>query len=109
MNLRQVWVFTMALLMVAFTLETGSAQDPDENRQDDQRQLEEPGRRMGRGRRRGQGRQGRRGQRGPEQNSLKVGQLAPDFTLSSLDGESETTLSQFRGEKPVVLFFGSYT
>ena len=39
----------------------------------------------------------------------KVGQKAPDFTLKSLDGKSKTKLSNFRGKKPVVLFFGSYT
>ena len=39
----------------------------------------------------------------------RVGQMAPDFRLKSLDGKSETRLSQFRGKKPVVLFFGSYT
>lgn len=33
-----------------------------------------------------------------------VGSEAPDFTLSTLDGE-EVTLSDFRGEAPVVLVF----
>jgi cytochrome oxidase Cu insertion factor (SCO1/SenC/PrrC family) len=36
--------------------------------------------------------------------ALKVGDKAPDFTLSSTTGE-EISLSQFRGKKPVVLFF----
>jgi cytochrome oxidase Cu insertion factor (SCO1/SenC/PrrC family) len=36
--------------------------------------------------------------------ALKVGDKAPDFTLSSTTGE-KISLSQFRGEKPVVLFF----
>ncbi|MFQ5708627.1 MAG: hypothetical protein ACE5HO_14315, partial [bacterium] len=38
-----------------------------------------------------------------------VGELAPTFKLLSLDGKSETDLESFRGERPVVLFFGSYT
>lgn len=50
------------------------------------------------------GKQARGADRAP-----RVGQLAPDFRLKSLDGQSETRLSQFRGKKPVVLFFGSYT
>ena len=39
----------------------------------------------------------------------RVGALAPDFTLSTLDGTGDITLSQFRGKKPVVLVFGSFT
>jgi len=39
----------------------------------------------------------------------KVGDLAPTFKLKSLDGKSETDIASFRGKKPVVLFFGSYT
>lgn len=38
-----------------------------------------------------------------------VGEIAPPFILKSLDGETETDLESFRGQKPVVLFFGSYT
>jgi peroxiredoxin len=38
-----------------------------------------------------------------------VGQVAPDFTLRTSDGEKTVTLSQFRGKKPVVLVFGSFT
>ena len=37
----------------------------------------------------------------------KVGQVAPDFTLPTLDG-GELTLSSLRG-KPVMLEFGSIT
>jgi hypothetical protein len=40
---------------------------------------------------------------------LKVGALAPDFDLPTLDNASRVRLSSFRGEKPVVLVFGSYT
>ena len=39
----------------------------------------------------------------------KVGDVAPNFALKSLDGKSEMELASFRGERPVVLFFGSYT
>ena len=40
---------------------------------------------------------------------VKVGDVAPGFKLKSLDGKSETDLSTFKGVKPVVLLFGSYT
>ena len=38
-----------------------------------------------------------------------LGELAPDFTLKTQDGKGPITLSSFRGKKPVVLTFGSYT
>ena len=44
-----------------------------------------------------------------QDNAPKVGETAPTFTLQSHDGKSETSLASFKGEKPVVLFFGSYT
>jgi len=40
---------------------------------------------------------------------LKVGDPSPDFTLPLLDHSGSVTLSSFRGRKPVVLIFGSYT
>ena len=40
---------------------------------------------------------------------LKVGDEAPDFSLPALDKKSTVRLSAFRGQKPVVLVFGSYT
>jgi AhpC/TSA family len=40
---------------------------------------------------------------------LRVGDPAPDFTLPLLDHSSQVTLSSFRGVRPVVLVFGSYT
>jgi hypothetical protein len=40
---------------------------------------------------------------------LSVGDLAPDFSLESPDHKSTFQLSSTRGEKPVVLVFGSYT
>lgn len=38
-----------------------------------------------------------------------VGQEAPDFTLPTQDGGEKITLSQYRGNKPAVLIFGSFT
>ncbi len=39
----------------------------------------------------------------------KVGDEAPTFELASLDGKSKMDLANYRGKKPVMLFFGSYT
>ena len=39
----------------------------------------------------------------------KVGQVAPNFTLKSLDGKRTVRLKEFAGKRPVLLFFGSYT
>jgi hypothetical protein len=39
----------------------------------------------------------------------KVGQRAPDFTRPTHDGKRRVRLSEFRGHKPVVLVFGSFT
>jgi hypothetical protein len=41
--------------------------------------------------------------------SLHPGDPAPDFRLRTLDGKSEVSLASFRGQRPVVLIFGSYT
>ena len=40
---------------------------------------------------------------------LKVGDVAPDFTLPVLGNSGTVTLSALRGNRPVVLVFGSYT
>jgi hypothetical protein len=40
---------------------------------------------------------------------LAVGDMAPDFSLESTDHKSTFQLSSMRGQKPVVLVFGSYT
>jgi hypothetical protein len=40
---------------------------------------------------------------------LQIGDAAPDFDLQSVDKKTRTRLSSFRGLKPVVLVFGSYT
>lgn len=40
---------------------------------------------------------------------VHVGDVAPDFALESPDHKSCFQLSSLRGQKPVVLVFGSYT
>ena len=46
-------------------------------------------------------------QHGPQ--APKVGDLAPDFELRDATGENAVRLSQFRGQQPVALVFGSFT
>lgn len=41
--------------------------------------------------------------------TLSPGDLAPDFTLPTVDHRERVTLSSHRGRRPVVLVFGSYT
>ena len=41
--------------------------------------------------------------------TLRVGDDAPDFTLPLVDRSAQVRLASFRGRKPVVLVFGSYT
>lgn len=53
------------------------------------------------------------GRRGPDR-APKVGTLAPDFALQSLDAKGNASkekvkLSELCKTKPVVLIFGSYT
>jgi len=40
---------------------------------------------------------------------LKAGDIAPDFNLATSDMKSRIQLASWRGRKPVVLVFGSYT
>jgi hypothetical protein len=40
---------------------------------------------------------------------LRVGETAPDFDLPTADKQARVELAAFRGQKPVVLVFGSYT
>ena len=49
--------------------------------------------------------------RGPSgrRKSLHVGELAPTFSLKSLDGKETFDLRAHRGKRPVLLLFGSYT
>ena len=39
----------------------------------------------------------------------KLGDFAPDFELKDSKGQHSIRLSDFRGKKPVVLVFGSFT
>ena len=39
----------------------------------------------------------------------KRGDLAPDFELSDVNGENPIRLTQFIGQRPVALVFGSFT
>src|SRR5690349_20635977 len=41
--------------------------------------------------------------------TVDPGQPAPDFVLPTLDRTARVRLSSFRGSRPVVLVFGSYT
>lgn len=41
--------------------------------------------------------------------TARVGEMAPDFTLRTVDRKAEVSLASFRGQRPVVLVFGSYT
>jgi hypothetical protein len=43
------------------------------------------------------------------QGSLAVDEQAPDFSLERQDATGTVKLSEFRGNRPVVLIFGSYT
>jgi hypothetical protein len=42
-------------------------------------------------------------------DTLRVGDAAPDFKLKTKDGSREVLLSSFKGKRPVVLIFGSFT
>lgn len=42
-------------------------------------------------------------------NVPKIGEMAPDFELSDYAGAGTMRLSDYRGDKPVVLLFGSFT
>ena len=41
--------------------------------------------------------------------NARVGDMAPDFELPTVDRKSQVSLASFRGQRPVVLVFGSYT
>ena len=44
-----------------------------------------------------------------EIHAPKVGDMAPDFELRDATDSNPVRLSDFRGEKPVALVFGSFT
>ena len=48
-------------------------------------------------------------QREYDAKAPREGDLAPDFELFDVNGKNPVRLSDFRGEKPVALIFGSYT
>ncbi len=48
-------------------------------------------------------------QREYDAKAPREGDLAPDFELFDVNGENPIRLSDFRGERPVALVFGSYT
>ena len=41
--------------------------------------------------------------------TTRVGDMAPEFVLSTVDRKAQVSLASFRGQRPVVLVFGSYT
>ena len=49
------------------------------------------------------------GELGSLSNGPNVGDPAPDFKLTTYQGDTEVALSSFKGTKPVVLIFGSFT
>ena len=89
-------------LMMAFSVPS-TAQETEKKTEQDQQSSQQ--------RQRGNRQRGRNQRRGSRNNAdqLKVADIAPVFKLKSLDGKSETDLASFKGKKPVVLFFGSYT
>jgi hypothetical protein len=50
-----------------------------------------------------------RGEVGSPFPGPRVGQKAPDFTLRTQDGKGEINLTDYRGDRPAVLIFGSFT
>jgi Ca2+-binding EF-hand superfamily protein len=49
------------------------------------------------------------GELGSAHQGPAIGDNAPDFTLRTQDGKRQIHLADFRGKKPVVLVFGSFT
>jgi EF-hand domain pair/AhpC/TSA family/EF hand len=49
------------------------------------------------------------GEIGSSGEGPKVGQVAPAFTLQTHDGRRTVALADYRGKRPVVLVFGSFT
>lgn len=45
----------------------------------------------------------------PQEGQLQPGDEAPNFKLKRLNADEEVELASFRGKRPVVLVFGSYT
>ena len=50
-----------------------------------------------------------RGRNAPDKPAPKAGEPAPLFKLKTLGGEKEVDLKSLLEQRPVLLFFGSYT
>lgn len=100
---------TMLLSIVAGSvlLAPTLAQDQTErgNRRERGVQRGQDGERGG-NRRRGRGGDANRPARKP---APQLADIAPSFKLKSIDGKDETDTASYRGKKPILLFFGSYT
>lgn len=95
---------TIAALIVGLLIGLTGAEVFSQNQTPDRQQQQRRRQEMNRLRQQRQPPAGNRGR-----GNLQVGDVAPTFTLKSLDGESETNLAIYRDQKPVILFFGSYT
>jgi hypothetical protein len=101
-SIRHHWLAVLALLTSLLAPEL-AAQLPKQPDSEERRQTQLPD---------SQGDQSQsrlRSQRRTFARPLKVGQLAPTFQLASPDGKDTFDLREFRGKRPVVLIFGSYT
>ncbi len=100
---KTIGTLLIALLVIAWLVPVSSAQAGDQ--QGDQQETKKQNRRD-----QPQRRQQRGGRRNMQADDApRIGDIAPTFTLKSLDGESATNLAEFKGKRPVVLLFGSYT
>ena len=54
-------------------------------------------------------REARAWQKRYDKDAPRVGDIAPDFELSDVNGLNPVRLSDFRGDRPVGLVFGSFT
>ena len=95
---------TIAALIVGLLIGLTGAEVFSQNQTPDRQQQQRRRQEMNRLRQQRQPPTGNRGR-----GNLQVGDVAPTFTLKSLDGKSETNLAIYRDQKPVILFFGSYT
>lgn len=92
MNLRRILAGGVCLLAVGSAVKTLAFQPPGRGPATQSRERDTPP---------------ARGERYAD--AFKTGDLAPDFDLPDASGAKTVRLSSFRGKKPVVLIFGSYT
>ena len=57
----------------------------------------------------GHGMRGRRGRMRRADRAPALGAAAPNFKLTSVEGDRSVELASFKGDRPVILIFGSYT